>query len=82
MAAGSHSASASCYSAGFLLPSSFTAQPARKARKHTPDTGQLFGVAAIANIWIPSCVVTSTSKREFRRKGGEIPLRRLFQPVV
>lgn len=60
---------------GFLLWSSFTAQPAGRAGTcHTPDTGRLFGGAVIFNIWIPSCEVVSRSKREFRLKGGEILL--------
>lgn len=75
VAAGSCSVNASCCSAGFLLPSSFRAQPARRVgKRHTPDTGQLFGVAAIFNIWIPSREVISRSKREFRLKAGEISL--------
>jgi len=74
VAAGSCSANASCCSTGCLVLSSFTAQPARRAGKcHTPDTGQVFGLAPFFNIWITSCEVVSTSKREFRLKGGEIP---------
>lgn len=46
------------------------------------DTGQLFGLIAVFNIWIPSCEVNNRSKREFRLKGEEIPLRQLVQSVV
>lgn len=61
-----------------LLPS-----PAIQDRgevSHT-DTGQLFGLTAAFNIWISSCEVINRSKREFRLKGEEIPLRQLIQSI-
>lgn len=62
-----------------LLPSS--ASQDRGEVSHT-DTGQLFGLAAVFNIWIPSCEVINRSKREFRLKGEEIPLGQLIQSVL
>lgn len=62
---------------------SFPAQPARTEGKcHTRTRGQLFGLAAVFNIWIPSCGVINRSKREFRLQGEEIPLWQLIQSVV
>lgn len=73
--AGGCSADTSCFSAGFLLLSSFPAQLARRVGKcHTPDMGWLSGMAAISNIWISSGEVISRSKSKFRLKGGEVPL--------